>query len=165
VRDYSVLVLCEDEATFQLSSGFLENAIVRPRYLRLEPYLTGWPSVGQRIEREIPWLESNPQNLILAIVDFDTNPSKRIGTLTDKVPAHLHAQVLVLGPHHKMQKLKAAITEYTNFSRIGFAGLGRALADACEANAPWLETEPQLAYATRIWRENETRIRETAGGH
>ena len=124
-----ILVLPEDEANIQISTGFVLHPNLNDRAIQVMPPLRGWKKVVEAFTEEYApeMMGKYSDRMIVLLMDFDNNYESRLSYVKDQIPEELKARVFVLGVLSEPENLSRDINK-------DFEKIGEALAKDCSDN-------------------------------
>lgn len=118
-----VLVLPEDDANYQLATGFVLE-VQHDRRIDILPEAGGWLSVCERfVSAEAKGMREYPERYLVLLLDFDDQPD-RADKVKERIPEDLRDRVFLLGVQSEPEDLKRALFR-------SFEDIGRALGKEC----------------------------------
>lgn len=135
-----VWVLPKGDANRQIAEGFMREESVKERSIFPLPVAGGWPVVRDSFSRQYnDELLKYPSCVMVLIVDFDGQGTKRLETVLSGVAPALQDRVFVLGAYDEPEKLKAALG-------MSYKQIGKALAKECSNGTRTLWEHNMLAH-------------------
>lgn len=115
-----VLVLPEDDANYQLATGFclsLDSSVLRK--IQVLPVAGGWTQVLKGfLSDHVVYMERYPGRFMVLLIDFDSN-EERLDHATKRIPERLRERVFILGTWSAPEELKRA--DLGSYEAIGSA--------------------------------------------
>lgn len=118
-----VLVLPEDDANYQLATGFVLE-VKHNRRIDILPEAGGWLSVCERfVSAEVKGMRNYPERYFVLLLDFDDQPD-RADKVSERIPEDLKDRVFLLGVQSEPEKLRRDLLN-------SFEDIGRTLGKEC----------------------------------
>jgi hypothetical protein len=126
-----LLILPEDDATSNISNGFMLHAQVQAKAIQILSPAKGWTAVVEKFKTHYaPSMRKYPQRWMVLLIDF-ARIDNRFEQISEQIPNDLKSRVFILGVFDEPETLKKSLGK-------SFESIGEALATNCAENTDQL---------------------------
>ncbi len=137
-----VYVIPEDDADRQIANGFVDHHKVKEQRIQVMPVAGGWRHVLEEFQTEyIQRLRNYLEGRVVMLIDFDGFVEERRIEFAKAIPDDLKERVFLVGSRNTPEILRNELSK-----KLNFEGIGRSLADDCDAGTTELWDLEQLQH-------------------